>query len=305
MREVGLEREDADEAIEVPEVEVERELRQRDLEQRVGVRVRAAADLHRRRSLRARRDGRGGVGLLERERLERRDEDAEEPGAQHGRSARSRRRGRGGPSCRRCRTSNRGSDRRARCPRAAWSRPSAAVGASSSGMGMPVGHLEVGLRARTSTAAAGVTPPSMPSVMPFGVRPCAFALALGKGIIEPPAARPKSTPPAVPGEMLFRRPPRSTCASVPRSIADALVLVGVEDAVLVRGVGRRVGRARRVQRGARRRAELVGEEGLHLALEAALERADDEALHEARVGDGAADRRWRSRSSSRRGRRSR
>src|SRR6185369_11522443 len=81
-RDVRLKREDADKAIEMPEIEVEREVRKRDVEKGI-VGTGAAADLHLRWSLGARSDGGCGVILLEGERLERRNDDAHEARPQH------------------------------------------------------------------------------------------------------------------------------------------------------------------------------------------------------------------------------
>src|SRR5262245_8481191 len=90
----------------------------------------------------------------------------------------------------------------------------------SSGIGMPVG----GVRFAVGTHADGgiaVIPPKNPSVMPFGAwpgHPRLSAAAFGAGIISPPAARTRSSPPDVLGERLLSALERSMCPSIPSII---------------------------------------------------------------------------------------
>src|SRR5262245_17446135 len=90
---------------------------------------------------------------------------------------------------------------------------------SSVGIGIPVGIGRVDIFTHFESGF-GSAPPYMPNVAPplIGFRSPQEKPELSSRAFGPPAAKRKSRPPLVPGEMLARRPDRSMCPSVPTMI---------------------------------------------------------------------------------------
>jgi hypothetical protein len=83
------------------------------------------------------------------------------------------------------------------------------------GMFVGIGFCAIGTH---DVCGCGSAPPRNPSVMPLVVWPFVPSAMPGAGFMFPFAARRKSSPPVVPGEMLERSVPRFMCPSVPMRI---------------------------------------------------------------------------------------